>query len=106
MEKNISRSWRSVLDTTSKIFNVIMFGSVLRLVGVLLVSYTNEIDGHNIIEILLKVVLNTIDLTMKKKKKNCLHLFVLPEYMVFNLIIDIYLVLLDDSDCGYRDEWS
>jgi hypothetical protein len=76
VEKNISRSWRSVLDTTSKIFNVIMFASVLRLVGVLLVSYTNEIDGHNIIEILLKVVLNTIDPTIKRILKIKLFAFI------------------------------
>ena len=50
---------------------VIKFVSDLRQVGGLLwVSFTNKTDRHDITEILLKVVLNTINQTIKKNRRN------------------------------------
>ena len=51
-----SRSWRGVLDTT-------LHDKVCQVGGFLQVSSINITDRHNITEILLKVVFNTITLT-------------------------------------------
>jgi hypothetical protein len=56
------RSWRGVLDTTlcDKVSDLQQVCGFLR--G--LVSPTNKTDSHDIAEILLKVALNTITLTL------------------------------------------
>ena len=58
-----SCSWRGVLDTTlcDKVRQLLATGRWFTLV-----SSTNKVDRHDIIEILLKVPLNTIALALLK----------------------------------------
>jgi len=63
-----SRSWQGVLNTT--LIYVMKFVSDLRQVGGFLQVLQFPPTGrHDMIEILLKVMLNTITLTPKNKKK-------------------------------------
>jgi len=57
-----SHTWQGVLDTTLCVFQ--RLAAALWFSPVTMVSSTNETDCHDINEILLQVVLNTITVTL------------------------------------------
>ena len=77
-----SRSWRCVLATTlcDKVWQWLAAGPWIH--RVLFVSSTNKTDRHDIIELLLRVALNTITLTLTSRLYYICTLFITNIYFI------------------------